>query len=151
MKEDLSTIITFKVNDANFAFDALKVRHILELVKLTLIPNTPNFIAGVFNLHGTIVPVADLRALLGVEVKNNTQDTSIIVISPNGLTDSYLGLIVDMVLEVDAINAANITPSIIEGSIGLVNTFIGTIIINKEFVNIIDLDGLISIVEEAKY
>jgi len=151
MKEDLSTIITFKVNDASFAFDALKVRHILELVKLTHIPNAPSFIAGVFNLHGTIVPIADLRLLLGVESQQNTQDTSIIVISPNGMTDSYLGLIVDMVKEVDTISANNIKPSIIEGSIGLVNTFIGTVNIGNEFVNLIDLDGLISIVEEAKY
>lgn len=150
MKEELSTIITFRVNDANFAFDALKVRHILELVKLTRLPNAPSFISGIINLHGIIVPIADLRMMLGIENRSNTQDTSIIVISPNGMTDSYIGLVVDMVKEVIPVNLNSVKSSIIEGAVGLIDSFIGTIYTDNEFVNIIDLDDLVTIIEEAK-
>jgi purine-binding chemotaxis protein CheW len=150
MKEDLSTIITFKVKDANFAFDALKVRHILELVKITRLPNAPSFISGVLNLHGIIVPIADLRMMLGIEKCENTHDTSIIIISPNGMTDSYIGLIVDLVKEVVPISFNLIKPTLIEGALGLVDSFIGTVQLDGDFVNIIDLDELIIKIEQAK-
>ncbi|MFT3741018.1 MAG: chemotaxis protein CheW [Breznakibacter sp.] len=150
MKEELSTIITFKIDDSLFAFDALKVRHILELSKLTHMPNTAKFLIGLINLHGNIIPIADLRMLLGQQNLQNTKDTSVIVISPNGMLESYLGLVVDMVQEVIPISSDKIKPSLIEGSIGMIDTFIGTVHLNNEFINIINLDDLVEKVEKAK-
>lgn len=150
MKEELSTIITFKIEDGYFALDALKVRHILELNKLTRIPNTPKFLIGLINLHGNIIPIADLRMILGQENPVNTKDTSVIVISPNGQLESYLGLVVDFVQEVVPVKSENIKPSLIDGNLGLIDSFIGTVHFNNEFVNIINLDDLIEKVEKAK-
>jgi purine-binding chemotaxis protein CheW len=144
------TIISFKVNDESFAFDALKVRHILELGKQTKVPNTPPFLLGVINLHGNIVPIADLRLLLGIENSENTKNTSVIVISPNDQLDSYLGLVVDLVKEVVQISNDSIYPSIIDGHLGMIDSFDGAIKLNDDFVNIINLDDLIVKIEEAK-
>jgi len=150
MKEDLKNIITFKIEDGIFGLDALKVRHILEFGKLTRIPNTAKFLIGLINLHGNIIPIADLRMILGKENPTNTKDTSVIVISPNGLLESYLGLVVDIVHEVIPVTPELIKPSLVEDSIGMIDSFIGTVHINNEFVNIINLDELVSKVEKAK-
>jgi purine-binding chemotaxis protein CheW len=150
MKEELSNIITFRIEDSVFAFDALKVRHILELGKLTRIPNTAKIIIGLINLHGNIIPIADLRLILGVENPVNTKDTSIIVVSPNGQLESYLGLVVNSVQEVIPLKAEQIKPSLIEGHLGLLDSFIGTVHLNNYFINLINLDDLIEKVEKAK-
>jgi purine-binding chemotaxis protein CheW len=150
MKEDLKNIITFKIDDGIFAIDALKVRHILELGKLTRIPNTPAFLIGLINLHGNIIPIADLRMVLGKLNPTNTKDTSIIVVSPNGQLESYLGLVVDFVNEVMPVNPEQITDSLINEQVGMVESFIGTVRINNEFVNIINLDDLVLKIEKAK-
>ena len=118
--------------------------------KLTRMPNTAKFLIGLINLHGNIIPIADLRMLLGKQNSQNTKDTSIIVISPNGMLESYLGLVVDMVQEVVPVSADKIKPSLIEGSIGMIDSFVGTVHLNNEFVNIINLDDMVEKVEKAK-
>ena len=144
------TIISFKVNEENFAFDALKVRHILEYGDQTKVPNTPDYMLGVINLHGNIIPIADLRKIIGNENPVNTQDTSIVVLSPDDQLHSYIGFVVDIVNEVFQVSEGDIKPSIIENNIGMVNSLDGTIKIEEEFVNIINLDDLVEKIEEAK-
>ena len=53
----MTSIISFLINKEIFAFDTLKVRNILELDKVTWIPNTKEYILGVINLHGNIIPI----------------------------------------------------------------------------------------------
>lgn len=150
MKETIHTILSFKVSDENFAIDALKVRHILEPDKMTRVPNTPSFLSGVINLHGNIIPIADLRKMLGVENPIDTNDTAIIVISPDGLIESYLGLIVDLVKEVVEVTENQINTKQIERGGGIIDSFDGTVNIANEFIHLINIDDLVVKVEEAK-
>lgn len=150
MNGELNTIISFKAADEQFAFDALIVRHILELGKITRIPNVPDYLLGVINLHGNILPVADFRMMIGADNVNRTKDTSIIIISPNNQIESYIGLVVDMVNEVITINPALIQPSILEGNLGMVDCFEGTINLNGDFIQLINIDALVKKIEDTK-
>lgn len=150
MSGELNTIISFQAADEHFAFDALIVRHILELGKITRIPNVPDYILGMINLHGIILPVADFRMMIGAEVVNRTKDTSIVVISPNNQTDSYLGLVVDIVNEVVPVQSKQIQPTIIEGNLGMVDSFDGTIYTNGLFIHLVNIDALAKKIEDEK-
>ena len=150
MKDTIHTILSFKVSDENFAINALKVRHILEPGKITKVPNTSAFLPGVINLHGNIIPIADLRIMLGVENPVDTNDTAIMVISPDGQLESYMGLIVDIVKEVIEVQESQINTTQIEQGAGIIDTFEGMVNIGNEFIHLINIDDLVLKVEEAK-
>ena len=100
MSEQLESLISFRIGQEHFAFDTFKVRSILEMSHITKVPNTKSYLLGIVNLHGNIIPVVDFRMMLGVEVVDDTSDTSIVVTSVDGNNDSYIGYVVDQVDEV---------------------------------------------------
>jgi purine-binding chemotaxis protein CheW len=95
--EELLQLVSFKIGDAEFGVDILSVQEINKMMELTLVPNTPEFIEGVVNLRGRIIPVINLRSRLGLPVKEYDLETRIIVVE---MTDKTLGFIVDEVKEV---------------------------------------------------
>jgi len=148
MKEQMSSIISFFINKEVFAFDTLKVRNILEFDKVTWVPNAKDYLLGVINLHGNIIPIADLRLMMGIENIENSQDTAIIVVSNDDKKESLIGLIVDGVKEVFDINDTELKESVINGNTGLVHSFTGSIYKNDEFIHIIDLDEIVLEIEK---
>lgn len=148
MKEQLTSIISFYIKNEIFAFDTLKVRNILEYCVPTRVPNAKDYVLGVINLHGNIFPVADLRIMMGVENIENSIDTSIIVVSSDGKSNSLIGLVVDSVKEVfDLDQTHNIQDSVLNGNTGLVNSFIGSIQLDDEYFHLIDLDETVQVIE----
>lgn len=103
--------LTFKLGDEDFAVDVSKVREILELIKITKVPRTPDFMNGVINLRGSVVPVVDLRLSLQMERVESTSDTCIIVmeVAMNGET-VVLGALADSVQEVLDMDPSDIEP-----------------------------------------
>jgi len=95
--EELLQLVSFKVSDAEFGVDILRVQEINKMMELTVVPNTPSFVEGVVNLRGRIIPVINLRSRLGLEVKEYDSETRIIVVD---LDDKTIGFIVDEVKEV---------------------------------------------------
>ena len=95
--EELLQLVSFKIGEAEFGVDILRVQEINKMMDLTTVPNTPPFVEGVVNLRGRIIPVLNLRSRLGLEVKEYDSDTRIIVVE---LHDKTLGFIVDEVKEV---------------------------------------------------
>jgi purine-binding chemotaxis protein CheW len=95
--EELLQLVSFKIEDAEFGVDILRVQEINKMMELTSVPNTPHFVEGVVNLRGRIIPVINLRSRLGLEVKKYDSETRIIVVE---LNDKTLGFIVDEVKEV---------------------------------------------------
>ncbi len=67
--EELLQLVSFKIDDAEFGVDILRVQEINKMMELTVVPNTPEFIEGVVNLRGRIIPVINLRSRLGLECK----------------------------------------------------------------------------------
>jgi purine-binding chemotaxis protein CheW len=95
--EELLQLVSFKVGDAEFGVDILRVQEINKMMELTVVPNTPPFVEGVVNLRGRIIPVINLRSRLGLDDKEYDTETRIIVVD---LHDKTIGFIVDEVKEV---------------------------------------------------
>jgi purine-binding chemotaxis protein CheW len=102
--------LTFFLDSEEYALEILTVHEIIGVMAITPVPRTPEFILGVLNLRGRVIPVIDLRSKFGMETVEWTEETCIIVVQIQG---SQRGIVVDKVSEVLDIPAADIdeTPS----------------------------------------
>ena len=80
IRDENAQYLTFLLDGKYFAFDVLKTREVLTLTPITPIPGTPDFMTGVLNLRGSVVPVMDLRKKFSMKVSEYTDDTSIIIV-----------------------------------------------------------------------
>lgn len=141
------TLLSFQIQEDTFAVDALQVDHILEVPPfITAVPNTPSFMKGVINLHGNIIPVVDMRIILDKENITNGADTSIIVINPSDQQDARLGVLVDMVKEVIETKREYLKETVLEGKKGMIDSFDGTLVLNNEFIHVIDINNLTEVI-----
>lgn len=142
--------LTFKLADEIFALDVAKVREILEVTTITKVPQTPDFMRGVINLRGSVVPVVDMRLKFGMSMTDQTVNTCIIVVEINFDGDTMvLGALADSVQEVVEMEPESIEPA---PSIGTkLNTdFIrGMGKLDDQFVMILDIDKIFSSAELA--
>jgi purine-binding chemotaxis protein CheW len=103
--------MTFQLADEVYGLEILKVREIIGLMDITRVPRSEEFVRGVINLRGKVIPVADLRLKFGMEPCQATDQTVIIVVqcqlAGRNLT---MGILVDQVLEVLQIEASQIEP-----------------------------------------
>lgn len=95
--EEILQLVSFNIGNEEFGIDILKVEEIIRIISITQIPNSPEFIEGVVNLRGRVIPVINLRTRLGFEKKEFDNQTRVIVVEVSGMT---LGFIVDSVREV---------------------------------------------------
>ena len=103
--------MTFKLANEVYGLEILKVREIIGLMDITRVPRSAEFIRGVINLRGKVIPVADLRLKFGMEACQATEQTVIIVVQcAVGGRNLTMGLLVDQVLEVLSIEGAQIEP-----------------------------------------
>ena len=72
--------LTFKLAEEIFTVDVAKVREILEWTSITKVPQTPEYMCGVINLRGSVVPVIDLRRKFGMEARAADRDNCIVVL-----------------------------------------------------------------------
>ena len=137
--------LTFKRADEIFAFDVAKVREILELTSITKVPQTPDFMRGVINLRGSVVPVIDLRLNFGMACTEQTVNTCIIVVEVNlGGETVVLGVLADSVQEVVEMEPGLIEPPPQLGT-KLNTEFIkGMGKVENNFVMILDIDKVFS-------
>lgn len=112
--EELLQLVSFNIDNEEFGIDILKVEEIIRIISITKIPNAPDFVEGVINLRGRVIPVIDLRTRLKREKKPHDNNTRVIVVEVNGIT---VGFIVDSVKEVLRIpkNITEPPPSIVAG------------------------------------
>lgn len=79
----MAQYLTFKLGDEMFAIDVLQVREVLDLSSITKVPRAPEFMRGVINVRGSVVPVIDLRLKFGMAKTEQTIDTRIVVMELN--------------------------------------------------------------------
>lgn len=99
-----SRFLSFVLNDEEYCIEILKIKEIMGMTDITEIPQTPDFIQGVINLRGRIIPIIDLRLKFEMEFKNYSARTCIIVVEldyENEIT--LMGIVVDSIQEVIAI------------------------------------------------
>ena len=93
--------LSFNLGEEVFALDISKVREVLEFTSVTKVPQTPDFMRGVINLRGGVVPVIDLRLKFGLSEVENTVNTCIVIVEADVNGDTIvLGALVDAVQEV---------------------------------------------------
>jgi len=99
--DELLQLVSFNIGEEEFGVDILKVQEINRMVDVTRVPNTPEYVDGVINLRGKVIPIIDLRRRFGMERKEKDKNTRIIVVE---LNSKVLGFVVDAVSEVLRIN-----------------------------------------------
>ena len=138
------SFLTFKIADELYAVSVSKVLSILELTKITKIPRTPEYIRGVINLRGMVLPVVDLRIRFGLPATEFSTNTCILVLELVLDEETVkLGGLVDSVQEVLEIEDKDVLPApnfgqkfrseFIEGMYKTDNTFVMILDIEKIF------------------
>ena len=105
---ELIQLVSFELGTEEFGIDILKVQEINRMVSITRIPQAPNYIEGVINLRGKVIPVMDLRTKFGLEAKDRDKNSRIVVCDIDG---SIVGLVVDSVSEVLRVARSTVEPA----------------------------------------
>ena len=101
--------LTFALGEEEYGISILKIREIIGIMPITSVPRTPEFVKGVINLRGKVIPIIDLRLRFGMEPMEYTDRTCIIVVEINAQDITIqIGAIVDTVSEVLNIKAEDI-------------------------------------------
>ncbi len=103
----LIQLVTFKLAEEEFGVDILKVQEIIRMMPITKVPNAPEFVEGVINLRGKVIPVIDMRKRFGMAVTSHDNETRIEVMDLQG---QIVGFVVDAVREVLRIKESTIEP-----------------------------------------
>ncbi|MFP5228971.1 MAG: chemotaxis protein CheW [Acidobacteriota bacterium] len=142
--------LTFRLSNETFAIDVAKVREVLDLTTITAIPRTPEFMSGVINLRGSVVPVVDLRLCFEMSKTESTRNTCIVVVEV--MLDgeaTVIGALADSVEEVIDLEPEQIQPA------PRIGTHIRTDFIrgmgkrDAQFIMILDIDRVFSAEELA--
>jgi purine-binding chemotaxis protein CheW len=142
--------LTFTLDEEVFALDIGKVREVLDYTTVTKVPQTPDFMRGVINLRGNVVPVVDMRLKFGISATENTVNTCIIIVevTVDGET-TVLGAMADSVQEVLDLEADQIEPPPRIGTRMRTEFIRGMGKREEQFIMILDIDRIFSIDELA--
>lgn len=145
MDENNQKLLTFSLNEEGYGISILRVKEIIGMMDITPVPKTPEFIKGVINLRGKIIPVMDLRTKFGIEEQEYDERTCIIVteVLTKGL-QKLLGVVVDTVSEVVTVSKEQIEPPPKYGSLNEHSSILGIGKIKDKVVIILDIDEVFS-------
>ena len=138
--------LTFVLGDESYGIPVLKIREIIRMTDITAVPRMPEYIKGVINLRGKVIPIVDLRMKFGLANVAATERTCIVVVQvtlANG-NSPQMGLIVDAVEEVLNINGTDIEETPDFG--GKVDTeyMIGMAKVRGAVKTLLDIDKIVS-------
>lgn len=140
-------IVSFKLASEYYGIDIMYVKEILKAKKFTIIPNSLNFVIGVFNLRGEIMPIIDLARMFHLEPENKSELKSIIIIKVENL---LIGLAVDEINHVISLRKSEIQPP--SPLLGTLNEryIEGVVELNDRLYVILDAEAIFSDKEKAK-
>ncbi len=111
-KEEISShegkYLTFILGSEEYGIEILRVREIIGVMDITAVPQAPDYMKGVINLRGKVIPIIDLRLKFSMQEEEHTKETCVIVVEVN---NTQIGIIVDSVSEVQDINGSEIEES----------------------------------------
>lgn len=140
--------LTFTLDQEVFGLEIGKVREVLDYTTVTKVPQTPEFMRGVINLRGSVVPVVDMRLKFGMTLTQRSVNTCIIIVEVElGGEKTQLGALADSVREVMDLDAEDIEPAPKLG-IGLNTEFIkGMGKAGEKFIILLDFNRVFSFEE----
>ena len=140
-------LITFQLGSQSFGFDILAIREIRAWTPTTRLPHVPEYVTGVVNLRGTVLPVMDLASRLGWKRVTPTERHVIIVTEVEG---QLRGLIVDSVSDIVTIESDDVQPATSNINKTVARCLEGMVTIEERMVMVLDLSGLMEDVEELQ-
>jgi purine-binding chemotaxis protein CheW len=140
MRQEIQ-LACFRVGDAMYALDILRIKEIIRPQKLTRVPRSPDFVEGVINLRGAVIPIIDLRKRFELSEAGSDRKTRVIICS---LAGKILGLMVDEVAEVRRYGRQEIqpTPQYLKGRGA--EFFHGVCRRDDELIMVIDLERILT-------
>ena len=142
---DTCQYLSFNLDQEEFALDISKVREVLDYTKITKVPQMPEFMHGVINLRGVVVPVVDLRLKFNMGVTDQTVNARIVIIEISIDNEkTVLGALADCVNEVMELEPENIEPAPKIGTRLNTDFIMGMGKRDEEFVMILDVDKVFS-------
>jgi len=138
--------LTFKLGKEHFAVDVIKVEEILEVPKITTVPRSPEYLKGVINLRGNVLPVIDTRVKFNMSETTMQVDTCIVVIEVEIEGELViLGALVDAVTEVIELQESDIKPSPSIGSSYHPDFIEGVTSVKDEFIMLLNIGKVFSV------
>ena len=141
-KQELGTIqrfLTFYVQDEQYGIDISRIKEIIAPINITHIPNTPNYLKGVINLRGSIIPVVDIRLKFGLEERDMDMNTAIVIYE---VTNASIGFIVDRIDDVISLDKSHISEAPHFGN-NIDTSFIENVAeVNKDVVMLLNLEKI---------
>lgn len=131
----------FRIGDAFFAADIMRIKEIIRPQKLTRLPKAPPFVEGVINLRGSVIPVIDLRRRFDLPERTALEEARLVVVA---VARQLVGLVVDDVTEVVTVQTHDIKPPphVVEG-VGA-EYLIGVCLIRDTLVMLLNLDRILT-------
>lgn len=144
LNEDIKQFIVFQLGKEEYGLDTVKITTIVRMMPITRVPKTPDFVKGVINLRGDIIPVIDLRKRFNFPEVEETEETRIVIIK---VDETLVGVIVDIVLEV-----LNLTEESIENITNISNDLsmdyiLGVGKVDNRIVTLLNFERLIKLNE----
>lgn len=146
IQQDEQQLVVFDLALESYGVDISAVREIIRLQEITQVPRTPEFVEGVINLRGKVIPVIDLRRRFGLTVGEENKDNRIVVVDIGG---QDIGVIVDAVTEV-----LRISSELVEPPSSLITTsesgyLLGIAKLDGRMIILLDLQEVLSEVEQG--
>lgn len=137
--------LTFRLGPETYGLEILKVQEIIGITNVTHVPRTPEFVRGVINLRGKVIPVIDLRLKFGIEATEDTDRTCNIVVQIVAQERQViLGIVVDQVSEVLDIEADQIEPPPSFGTTVNTDFMLGMGKVGEGVVTLLDISEVLS-------
>ena len=137
--------LTFKLGDEEYGLMIMKVKTIIGLMDITEVPRTPEYVRGVINLRGQIIPIVDMRLKFGMPETEDTRETTIIVVEiPKNDSMEEIGVVVDAVSEVLDIPEAEIDDAPSFGGSFDEDFILGMAKTKKSVISLLNVDKILS-------
>jgi purine-binding chemotaxis protein CheW len=140
-KSSSTEFISFAIGDEQYGVDIMAVREIKEWSGVTQLPNQPDYMRGVLNLRGTMVPIIDLRCRFGQGLTDATPVHVVIVVHVDGKT---VGLLADRVLDIVSVEGSRVQPVPHVSRASQANFLSGLVTIDSTMIALINLNNLLS-------
>ena len=146
-EKHVSQIVSFRLANEEYGLDIMGVQEIILMGEITEIPEVPEFIRGLINLRGKVIPIVDLRKRFLLEACETTEHTRIVVVNASGST---LGIVVDAVNEVLRIEPSQIEPPP-TSLVGVEQAYIkGLVKMADKIMILLNLDNILTTEDEAQ-
>ncbi|MEZ5541417.1 MAG: chemotaxis protein CheW [Pseudomonadota bacterium] len=146
VEDDMDQYLTFMLDGEEYGVDILRVQEIKGWDGVTPLPNMPEFILGVINLRGTVVPIVDLRRHFGLEPVPYGKTTVVIVVRIRAAEqgERTMGMVVDAVSEVHNISDSELKPAPDFGGSISTDSIRGLATVNERMIILLDIDHLMN-------